>query len=287
MSTTTIITASQTPGKKAAIAPSLVTASPAAQDAIHAISGPAPLAIIRRYNPETDRSGIEAVFREIYTPHYHFSGLTNIAFIVFCRAYLDFSPETCFVLSVPEAHDPRVLGYIVGTSSSKDFCAAFAADQEGCRTDIEGMPAAPTAQDMRDAELRGRCMEYFRQRNAWVSAVSSGLSGIENIVVPPHVKALLEEKYPAHFHMAVLPEARRYGYGSRLSGAFCERLRGLGVAGVFAAMPVGNEGAERLYARYGFERLKDDERSEEVGVVGGGEGEMEGKVFMVRDLDER
>ena len=269
-------------------------ASPASQDASPTRLDEPQRPTVRLYNPATDREGIERVFRQVYTPLYRFAGLTTIAFIVFCRAYLDLSPQTCYVLvndNNAKNNDSKgdngdcsstILGYIVGTPNTRAFCTSFAADQGCCKSDIEAVPAAPRVEEMRDPELRGRCMEYFRQRNAWVSAIGSGIEGIEGIAFSG-AKTALEERYPAHFHMALAPEAQGRGFGGRLVGAFEEGMRGLGVRGVYAAVPVGNEAAGKLYGKCGFGGLKRED-GEEVGVLGGGEGEMEGKELMVKTL---
>lgn len=81
---------------------------------------------------------------------------------------MDSSPESCSVLSLPSSSPDRisrVLGYIVSTPSSSAFCEAFSADQRSFRADIEIVPAAPKPQELRNPELRARCMEYYHQRN--------------------------------------------------------------------------------------------------------------------------
>lgn len=241
---------------------------------------------IQPYNPSTDRPGIEAVFREVYTSLYRFADLTRIAFIVFCRAYLDISPETCFVLSMPTTSpngSPRILGYIVGTPSSSAFCTAFSADRGGCRTDIETTPAAPSREEMRDPVLQKKCMDYFRGRNQWVHAVSQGMTGIEGIVFS-NVKALLEDGYPAHFHVAVLPEARRRGFGSRLLDTLSRALQDRGVRGVFAATSFGNEAAQAMYQKCGFQVLDDEDEDKDASLPRGGEAQMEKRVLVVKTL---
>lgn len=286
MSTITSTTLSPQRGNTATTAVSLTAPSQPSHQPTTATEGGPPTPEIRPYDPETDRAGIEAVFRDVYTPLYRFSGLTTIAWIVFCRSYLDFSPETCYVLVTPTAVGSQdILGYIVGTLSSSTFCASFATNQGSCRTDIENTPAAPRSEEMRNPELAKHCMAYFRQRNQWVSALSSGLPGIEEIVFSK-AKALLADNYPAHFHMALAPAVQGRGFGVKLVGAFFEGLRATGegeVRGVFAATTAENERADRLYGRCGFEGLRSPE-GEEVGVLGGGEGEMEGKVFLVREI---
>lgn len=259
-----------------------------ARQAAHTAAEKIPQPEIRLYNPATDRVGVEAVFVATYRDLYPFKGLLKIAFIVFCRAYLDISPETCFVLSLPPSSPdkvPAVLGYVVSTLSSHAFCESFSADRENCRSDIEVTPAAPKIDEMRKPELRARCMEYFNQRNRWVSAVCSGVAGIEGIVLS-RAKAMLEAQYPAHFHVVVLPEMRRQGYGSRMVETLLAMLSRLDVKGVFAATPLENECAQGLFRKCGFDMLKDvgNEAETESEFFGGTKGGMKGRVFAVKKL---
>lgn len=283
MSITTTAATSTTLLDTAPISEAPGAASPSTPEPSLATQGHTPNAYIRPYNPEIDRPGIEAVFKEVYTPLYAFSGLTTIAFIVFCRAYLDLAPETCFVLATSD-QPSRVLGYIVGAADSEAFCAAFAAGDGGCRAEIEDVPAAPTAWEMRDPELRKRCMEYFRQRNAWVSAISSGVEGVESIVFAG-AKASLSQRYPAHFHAAVLPEARKRGFGRQLVGLLSERLGEMGLSGMYTAVPRGNDEAEKLYHRCGFEELAGLGPCRESDGRNDGETEVLDRGIVVKTLD--
>lgn len=68
---------------------------------------------------------------------------------------------------------------------------------------------------------------------------------------PPHWFA--DERYPAHFHIDLLPVARGSGAGGRLVDAFLERLVAAGVPGVHIETLAPNEAAIRFFESLGFE----------------------------------
>lgn len=289
MSNTTTLAISSISQDLVSATVAVVASSPAAHEPAPSPADQTARLHIRPYTAETDLPGIEALFNKVYHSTYAFKNLTRIAFLVFCRAYLDTFPETCFVLASPcEGASPTILGYIVATPNSAAFCAEFVAGTRDFRSEIEAMSAAPRREEVRDPALRGRMMEHLHQRNAWVAAVGSAAK-FENVVFSsPKTKFALGEKYPAHFHLAVALEVRRHGYGLGLVRALEEKLTGLGVAGVFAATPTGNKGARALYEGCGFSALQTGVEQDDGGEpdcrMRGGSAEMEKNVYLVKSL---
>lgn len=63
-------------------------------------------------------------------------------------------------------------------------------------------------------------------------------------------------KYGRILTLDILPEARRFGLGTRLMLAAEERLRDLGCGEVFLETAVNNEAALRLYGKLGYQVLR-------------------------------
>ncbi len=70
---------------------------------------------------------------------------------------------------------------------------------------------------------------------------------------------ILHEKhakdYPAHFHIDILPEYQRSGWGGKLMKTLFEHLKNKSVKGVMLTTGTGNETANNFYKKYGFEQL--------------------------------
>src|SRR5690606_4384619 len=63
------------------------------------------------------------------------------------------------------------------------------------------------------------------------------------------------DRYPAHLHIDLLPEAQRQGLGRALIDTLIDALRGRGVAGLHLAASIGNTDAIAFYPRVGFPPL--------------------------------
>jgi GNAT superfamily N-acetyltransferase len=78
--------------------------------------------------------------------------------------------------------------------------------------------------------------------------------------------------YPAHLHIDILPAFTGQGWGKKLMATFLATAKDLGACGVHLGMVATNEGAQRFYARLGFElcgEVLDSGASGEVGRSGG------------------
>ena len=65
----------------------------------------------------------------------------------------------------------------------------------------------------------------------------------------------LASGWPAHFHIDLLPEMQRRGYGRALMNAFLASLRSAGVATVHVGVSSANPGGIAFYRRLGFQDL--------------------------------
>ena len=86
-------------------------------------------------------------------------------------------------------------------------------------------------------------------------AASAGGNAVDRIAgfVVAHP---IRRKYGRILTLDILPEARRYGLGSKLMTACEERLRSLGCADVYLETAVNNEAAVRLYGKLGYQVLR-------------------------------
>ena len=64
------------------------------------------------------------------------------------------------------------------------------------------------------------------------------------------------EKYPAHFHIDLLPDSQRVGLGRKLMDTFLAAVKGAGANGVYCGMVATNIDAAKFYAKLGFEPYK-------------------------------
>lgn len=68
--------------------------------------------------------------------------------------------------------------------------------------------------------------------------------------------------FPSHLHIDLLEHVRGDGVGTRMLTELFGRLRAAGSVGVHLGVAATNEGAQRFYARFGFEELT--RRGEEI-----------------------
>jgi GNAT superfamily N-acetyltransferase len=61
---------------------------------------------------------------------------------------------------------------------------------------------------------------------------------------------------PAHLHIDLLPTYQRQGWGRKLIGALVERLKEMGLTGVWLGMDPKNVDARVFYERLGFKRYE-------------------------------
>ena len=138
--------------------------------------------------------------------------------------YAVFEPELCFVLTC----GGNPCGYILGTADTAAFSLRCEADWFPVLR--RRYPPPSDADASPDAEI--------------VRMIHAGRMG-----EPPG------SAYPAHLHIDLLPEAQGQGWGRRLMDIFCNRLRELGVPGVYLGVSMENPDAIGFYRRMGFQTL--------------------------------
>ncbi|MDK4701960.1 GNAT family N-acetyltransferase [Rhizobium sp. CNPSo 4062] len=143
---------------------------------------------------------------------------------VWAVPYLKFAPEFAFVLA---KHD-RVVGYVVGTPDTASFDKALGRDWwPVVRREIAGL--VPSTE--KDADVLER-----------IANPHSGTPG-------------LEETYPAHLHINILPEAQSGGWGRLMIKTMLNELSRHGVPAVHLGVSPANERAKGFYRHLGFEEL--------------------------------
>ena len=153
----------------------------------------------------------------------------------FCRHYLRFEPESCFVAVASGGEVPveRAVGYIVGTADTA------AQHRDFGRRMVPRIAARLALYDS------WRHPESFRQTLAFAAAERSIDRGLAVQLGGP--------AFPAHLHINLLPEWQGRGQGGRLMDIFLDRLRSLGCPGVFLETTDRNLKALPFYLARGFE----------------------------------
>ena len=147
---------------------------------------------------------------------------------IFCGPYLDLEPGLAFVVDNGE----RVVGYVLAAADTRAFVARYRA---------EVLPAFS---------------RRFSDMDGWSKdAREMGELGLhpERMLIPDL------EKYPAHLHIDLLPEAQGQGLGRLLIARLLDELAALEVPGVYLDMDAANVGAGAFYERVGFTRIPSED----------------------------
>jgi len=147
---------------------------------------------------------------------------------IFCGPYVDLEPGLAFVLDSGE----RVVGYALAAGDTRSFVERYRADV------LPGFAARFGGSHEASADERGM--------------IDLGLHP-ERMLIPEL------DRFPAHLHIDLLPEAQGQGYGRHLIETLLDELAAQGVPGVHLEMDAANDGAGAFYARLGFERLDSDD----------------------------
>lgn len=146
----------------------------------------------------------------------------------FAAPYLVRQPDWCWVA----ADDEGVAGYLVTTPDSRAFAAWM---------DADWLPAV-------------RALYPARANPGW----SATETWIRNTIHAPAAVPDFVDEYPAHLHIDFLPRAQGLGLGTRLLGAFQDRLRAEGVPGFHLGVGTANTRAQGFYAKQGFQVIRQD-----------------------------
>ena len=182
--------------------------------------------VIRPAVPE-DRDAISAVCLgtaasgKDATPLY---GDPRLPGLVWALPYAELEPAFAFVLVGKEGP----VGYTLGTPDTRAFQARLAASwwPRVRRETAEVVPRSPA-----DAHALSRIAEPLLAPD-WLLA-----------------------DYPAHFHLNILPEAQRVGWGKRLTDVQIDALSRSGTRGVHFGISTANERAITFYRRMGFTEI--------------------------------
>lgn len=138
--------------------------------------------------------------------------------------YLKFAPDFAFVLTDGD----EVIGYVVGTPDT----AAF------------------------DAELEKNWWPAVRAETAHLKPVRrSDSSVLDRLAAPRSGTAALQDAYPAHLHINILPHGQSGGWGRRLIETELRALADAGVSGVHLGINPLNDNAKGFYKHLGFEEF--------------------------------
>lgn len=151
------------------------------------------------------------------------------------KAYVSLTPSTCFILDDGAG---CAVGYIIGTPDT----ASFSQRWRSVFTPIVDPKLVPKPElQTNDALMEREDVKGFRR------AVYEGECSM--IQGKPEVLG----RFPAHFHVDILPEWQGRGWGGLMVDRFCQHVKGTGVNGVHLGMVRTNDGARRFYGRLGFQ----------------------------------
>lgn len=138
---------------------------------------------------------------------------------VYATPYVRHDPSLALVVD----NGRRAVGYVLATADTRAFAEWFSGIWwPGVRPD----PVAPS-----DAAL------------------------VTSADAPERMLLADVDRYPAHLHIDLLPEAQGTGFGRRLMGQMFDRLRERHVPAVHLALDPANTGAGVFYERLGFTPL--------------------------------
>ncbi len=144
------------------------------------------------------------------------------------RYFTDQEPRHAWV--VEDTAGGRVVGYLTGTCDAARFERYL----------VRLLPGL-----IRRA-WKTKLLRRTNSRRAVLGLLRSFVRS--ELALPPGVA----RAYPATFHVNLLPDARRYGLGSKLFGLYLEQMRHLGVRGIHVQTLSVNEEIARFNERAGF-----------------------------------
>jgi len=210
-----------------------------------------------------DFPGLDAVFRATCSPAFKTEPAATIASWVYCHQYppMNTEPQPNFVL---ETGAGEIVGYILGTASTPEFTFRWKRSQPWMNALArQGICPPP------DYLALGQAEPAFEDgAAAWLLHMALRRP---NQLLGAGIPELWQ-KWPAHFHINILPEYQRQGWGRALMEAYIGVLDADECRGVHLAMDAGNRGAEKFYLALGFERypgVLDEGVSGELGRTGG------------------
>ncbi|MBX4997805.1 GNAT family N-acetyltransferase [Rhizobium lentis] len=146
---------------------------------------------------------------------------------IWSAPYLKCAKDFAFVL----VQDDRPVGYVIGVPDTGAFDQDLAANWwPSVRREIAGLkPTRP-----RDADV------------------------LERIQNPRSGTTWLQDEYPAHLHINILPGRQASGWGRRMINTELQALRDHGVTAVHLGVDPNNERAKGFYRHLGFSEFERD-----------------------------
>ena len=155
---------------------------------------------------------------------------------IWCRPYLALVPDSCLVV---DNGSGVAVGYIIGTASTSDFVDSWR------KTWFQQLEA--------DGLKKPRPDEKIGWNEDLPNALRLICHSPEQMLKEEQPKLLAD--YPAHFHIDILPDYHRKGFGRKLIDAFFTKLRTKNVKGVHLIMAGDNVAAGKFYTAMGFDRF--------------------------------
>jgi ribosomal protein S18 acetylase RimI-like enzyme len=145
---------------------------------------------------------------------------------VYLEPYADLEPES-LLLAVS---DDALVGYLAGCVDSSGF---------------------PSEEERFERAVRDHHL-MRRPRAAGFFARSLADLAVDRCRRAPSAGELVDDRWPSHLHINVIPEFRGAGAASGLMTAWLDRLQALGSPGCYLQTLVENERAMRFFERHGF-----------------------------------
>jgi ribosomal protein S18 acetylase RimI-like enzyme len=195
--------------------------------------------VIRRYEKEDEAAVEEITFRtgfqgEDLTGRGYFDD-KRLFFLIFIYYYARYEPEHFFV--AVDTTDSTVVGFICGTPDTVSQRAHF------LRTMTPRIA------------LRAFLVTVWRYPRTFKTLLGFIRTARDLNIGSTSVP--IDDEYPAHLHIDLLPEYQSQGIGTRLMARFETHMRGQHVAGIHLGTTNRNHKAVPFYRKMGFEVVKE------------------------------
>lgn len=196
--------------------------------------------IIRKFIP-TDEKAIENI---TYRTGFKGAGLEgrdyfndrHLFYLIFIAYYARFEPEHFFVAE--ETESQQVVGFICGTFDTEKKASRF------------------NRLMLWRIFLRAIFFTSWRYPKTMLTSLKLAFMLIHEPAIAD-LEVDLQEQYPAHLHINLLPEYQRTGTGSRLITTFENHLRSHGVQGLHLGTSSRNTKAVPFYEKHGYQIIED------------------------------
>lgn len=157
-------------------------------------------------------------------------------YLIFIAYYARFEPEHFFVAE--ETESQQVVGFICGTFDTEKKASRF------------------NRLMLWRIFLRAIFFTSWRYPKTMLTSLKLAFMLIHEPAIAD-LEVDLQEQYPAHLHINLLPEYQRTGTGSRLITTFENHLRSHGVQGLHLGTSSRNTKAVPFYEKHGYQIIED------------------------------